>query len=219
MQRRLKERLIGAAVLVMLAVIFIPMLLNDTSQTESRITKTNIPAKPDTQFNSRMVPLGDAPAPDVQKSPDTRPPAETQPKPDTQQAAATQKQPATRTTEPAPAAPAPAPAPAPEAAGRSTDKKTVEESPKPKPAAGKEDIGLTAWVVQLGSFSSEANANNLNDELHKAGYTSFVEPLKHDGNVIYRVRVGPELLRSNAQKLKERLHEKMKLDGIILAYP
>ena len=214
MQRRLKERLIGAAVLVMLAVIFIPMILNDTSQTETRITKSNIPAKPDTKFSSRMVPLGDATGPDTQETPAAQPPAETQQKPDTRPSAATQKTPQAQVAPSAPAAPALGPE-----TGRSTDKQTAKETPKTKPASAREDIGVTAWVVQLGSFSNETNANNLNDELHKAGFASFVEPLKQEGNVVYRVRVGPELLRSNAKKLKERLHEKLKLDGIILAYP
>lgn len=214
MQRRLKERLIGAAVLVMLAVIFIPMILNDTSQTESRITKSNIPAKPDNQFSSRMIPLGDATGTNTQTQPVAQPPTDTHRKTETGELSGTQEPSATRAVPPAPHAPAPVPE-----ATRSTDKKTAKAATESKPTASGEDIGLTAWVVQLGSFSSEANANSLNDKLHKAGYASFVEPLKQGGNVIYRVRVGPELLHSKAEKLKEGLHEKMKMDGIVLAYP
>ena len=71
----------------------------------------------------------------------------------------------------------------------------------------------------IGSFSSEKNANNLNDELHKAGFSSFVEPVKQGANEIYRVRVGPELQHSDAQKLKDQLRKKKKLDGMILPYP
>ena len=57
MERRLKERLIGAAVLAMLAVIFIPMILDDSAQTNAPITKTNIPPPPKAGFKSRIVPL------------------------------------------------------------------------------------------------------------------------------------------------------------------
>ncbi|MEJ2762234.1 MAG: hypothetical protein P8126_12100 [Gammaproteobacteria bacterium] len=57
MERRLKERLIGAAVLVMLAVIFIPMILSDSNRTETAITKTNIPQRPEGEAPSHIAPL------------------------------------------------------------------------------------------------------------------------------------------------------------------
>ena len=75
MGRRLKERLIGAAVLVMIAVIFIPMILDDSSETDVTITETNILTRPDDDFNSRIVPLQESdltPVPDA-SSPQTEP--------------------------------------------------------------------------------------------------------------------------------------------------
>ena len=57
MQQRLKERLIGAAVLLMLAVIFIPMILDNSSHSDLTIDVTNIPEKPEGSFSSRIVPL------------------------------------------------------------------------------------------------------------------------------------------------------------------
>ena len=213
MQRRLKERLIGAAVLVMLAVIFIPMILDDTTHTESTITKTNIPPKPETEFSSRIVPLED------NKEPESNAAAEVQ---ETTAPAATHTESTAVETAPPETSPV-AETSDQEAVATSNANQataaTTAEKPDIKPASGKSDIGLTAWVVQLGSFSSEKNANNLNDDLHKAGFSSFVEPIKQGGSVVYRVRVGPELQRSDAQKLKDRLRKKMKLDGMILAYP
>lgn len=218
MQRRLKERLIGAAVLVMLAVIFIPMILDDTKHTESTITKSNIPAKPDTDFSSRIVPLEDTKEP----AGDTGTDAEESVPP-----AASETESAAAETVPAETSPAPVKSGQEEAVTSSQEAATssqpaaattTEKSGK-NSVSGKGDIGLTAWVVQLGSFASEKNANNLNDDLHKAGFSSFVEPVKQGGNVIYRVRVGPELQRSDAQALKDRLRKDMKLDGMILAYP
>ena len=60
MQQRLKERLIGAVVLVMLAVIFIPMILDDTTQTNSVITESNIPPRPEMEFTSRIMSIQEA---------------------------------------------------------------------------------------------------------------------------------------------------------------
>ena len=208
MQRRLKERLIGAAVLVMLAVIFIPMILDDTSHTESTITETNIPAKPDADFNSRIVPLTDTGEELSRAEPETGDLTATE----TAQGGET----AAEDTTPIEANAAAADGETEPAPTGETD---VAATGEKQPGNSKGDIGLTAWVVQLGSFSSEKNANNLNDDLHKAGFSSFVEPLKQGTKVIYRVRVGPELLRSDAQALKDRLRKDMKLDGMILSYP
>ena len=78
---------------------------------------------------------------------------------------------------------------------------------------------MPAWVIQVGSFSSETNAKALSEKLRKNGYAAFVEPLKRKTGIIYRVRVGPELLRSDAQVIKEKMKKSMNLEGIVLQYP
>jgi DedD protein len=208
MEQGLKERLVGAAVIVILAVIFIPMLLDDTEDQEMVITETNIPPKPenmplppsvderiipaDSNFSSRIIPVQEEPAveeveePVVQKTEEAVPPAEKK-----------------ETTSPKPA----------QTAGQ-----------KSAAAAGKNDepatnVGVSAWVVQLGSFSSEKNAQELNQKLKQAGFRSFVEPLKQNNTTSYRVRVGPELRRSDAQTIKEKLKSTMQIEGIIVQYP
>ena len=57
MEQQLKERLIGATVLVTVAVIMIPIILDDSVQKDVTITETNIPPRPDNQFNTRVVPI------------------------------------------------------------------------------------------------------------------------------------------------------------------
>lgn len=61
MDERLKRRLVGAVVLVSLAVIFLPMLLEERQGREVRIETSNIPPKPevDEEFHSRVLPLPD----------------------------------------------------------------------------------------------------------------------------------------------------------------
>ncbi|MBI2993343.1 MAG: SPOR domain-containing protein [Gammaproteobacteria bacterium] len=205
MERRLKERLIGASVLVMLAVILIPMILDDSSTTQTRITQTNIPTRPAEGFTSDIVPL---PEPGARGPRAADAPAQSQP--DAGQSVAA-----------APVLPA---APGPEG------NKAQPEPAKPEPPAQQaptpvqaipapERVGLSAWVVQLGSFSSEDNAKSLSQKLRDAGYAAFVEPIGESGERTYRVRVGPELLKSDAQALADRLKANMRLDGIVLAYP
>ncbi len=58
MEERLKRRLVGAVVLVSLAVIFLPMLVEEQSGEQVRLERTNIPSKPvDGPFKSGIVPL------------------------------------------------------------------------------------------------------------------------------------------------------------------
>ena len=198
MEPGLRQRLTGAAVLVILAVIFIPMLL-DTSVDEKQVmSETNIPpqpadmpAPPAEDFSSRIVPLEQPPKP----------------------------APALETTElePSPGAEMVMEGPPPSDSAATV----VEEPPAPvMESEGKADsVGVTAWVVQLGSFSSEENAEALNQKLRKAGFKAFVEPLRQNDSTVYRVRVGPELKRSDAEVINARLKQDLQLEGIIVHYP
>ena len=188
MEQKLKERLTGAVVLILLAVIVIPLLLDDTRRPATGISATNIPEQPEERFTTRLIPIleQDEVLPAGEATEDVPAPVEAE--------VADATEPATA-DEPADAAP---------------DMETEVESK-----------GLTGWVVQVGSFA-RGNADNLNDRLREAGYRSYVvdEPVKAgDGSLLYRVRIGPEVLRSEALKLKAELKKQMKLDGFVLNYP
>ncbi|MEQ8938546.1 MAG: SPOR domain-containing protein [Gammaproteobacteria bacterium] len=210
MHQRLKERLVGAAVLVVLAVIFIPMILTGPVDTGA-IEETNIPAKPDEKFKPTLVPISGSispvdPVTREESTADTDTTiietAETDAAPATESSAA-ESVTETREQEPPEAEAQPAASPRPQAEKQKSDK----------------PVGLSAWVVQLGSFSSKVNADKLNLSLRKEGFPAFVEPIQQDKKTIYRIRVGPELLRSDAEKLLKSINEKMKLKGIVLSYP
>ena len=64
---------------------------------------------------------------------------------------------------------------------------------------------MSGWAVQVGSFSSEANAERLAAELKERGYPAFVALSLIDGQSMHRVRVGPEPDRGRAETLAERL--------------
>ena len=200
MERRLKERLIGAAVLVMLAVIIIPMILDDSSDLDGSITETNIPERPKDNFSSRIVPLQDSDLTPLIEEPVLE--VEAEPLVDIQK------------DEVSP--------PRQDKVSISEDEKTIITpvlSSATPVAEANTHMGATAWVVQLGSFSSEENARELNEKLRKAGLPSFVEPLKRESKISYRVRVGPELRRSDAQLLLVKLNKEMQLEGIVIRYP
>jgi DedD protein len=65
--------------------------------------------------------------------------------------------------------------------------------PKPTPAPATGD-----WVVQLGSFGEEANARRLAQNAGTFGYKAEVSSYRSNGRTLYRVRVGPQRTRAEA---------------------
>ena len=204
MDRILKERLVGAAVLVMIAVIVIPMILTGTPE-HTPITDSNIPPLPEHQFKSRIIPLK-PPEPLIGAAPST---GVIVPSTGTADNSSIQTDIVGSEQIQSPDA----------------GKEFLSRQPDPVEFAEQRDgdyaekIGLSAWVVQLGSFNTEENAEALSQKLRKAGYPAFVEPVEREGGNIYRVRVGPELFEEDADSLLEELKKNMNIDGIVLNYP
>lgn len=194
MNEKLKQRLVGAVVLVSLAVIFIPMMLDGGERSSMPMFGSNIPDKPDYGFEPLDIPLQPVTTVD-----DTRPVLIDKPEPS--------PKPIARVKEDKPV---------------NTDAKVLPKTEsreqrltKPAPVADSEP---DAWVVQVGSFSQSANALALRDKLRAKGFTAFVEKLKTGGNTIYRVRIGPELKKKNADKLLQRLQRVMGMKGIVMGH-
>lgn len=237
MERRIKERLTGAAILVMLGVIFIPMVLDDSIHTDTTIEDTNIPERPKGSFDPRSPSRDEAgpprPAPKPQSKVELVPEPEAEPesppsvKPEEEaMPAATTARETEKEEEKTAAAPEQETAAEekpqqPEQEIKAAESERAEEASPEKNAPAREvkSRGLTAWVVQIGSFSKEDNANNLVKKLQSSGYPAFIEPLKQDSGTAYRVRIGPELLRSDANALKEKLEQELEMEGIVLEYP
>ncbi len=193
MDERLKKRLVGATVLVSLVVIFVPMLLEDEPVIETGIYKTNIPPKPERDFSSRVVPAEDEKL--------ATPPASHRP----------EIVPLKPMPEPEVVEKAEPPAP-PEMA------ETAESTP---PAVAPR-VGLSAWVIQVGSFSNRDNAEKLVQQIREMKYAAFMEQADVDGKTHYRVKVGPEVDRALADKMLISLNKDLKalnLKGEVKSYP
>ncbi len=74
-----------------------------------------------------------------------------------------------------------------------------------------------AWVVQAGSFRDETNALAVRDRLRRAGYPSFVI-LSEDGSV-FRVRVGPMIDRGQAGAVRNAVVDLLGRDALVMPYP
>lgn len=192
--------------LVALAVIFIPMLLPGEGNLGGGIHGSNIPPEPDFRF------------PPVPKTP-TAPPVAAAPavplgddqSSKTAESVATEKV----VTEPSTKAePKPKPKPKVKPVAKPASVPLAKKVPR-KVTTGQ----VSAWVVQVGSFAARNNARALRDKLRKKGYASFVESIHGEAGRVYRVRVGPELTKSAADKLRQQLAKEAGLKGLVQAYP
>ena len=77
------------------------------------------------------------------------------------------------------------------------------ESPAPAPATSSPAAVAPApagrWAVQVGSFSSRANADQLSEWCREQGYGARVVTGKDGGRTLHRVRVGPYASRDAAR--------------------
>ncbi len=88
---------------------------------------------------------------------------------------------------------------------RPDDESTVTEPGDP----------LVRWVVQVGVFSEQANAEQLVFRLRDAGFSASSRAETAGGNTVYRVRVGPEARRENAVSLRDRIEAEQGIKGIV----
>jgi len=76
---------------------------------------------------------------------------------------------------------------------------------------------LVRWVVQLGSFGEEANANRLVKQLQDDGLAAYQEKISSASSVIYRVRVGPYLEREEALGVRTQVADKFSIEGVVMS--
>jgi len=227
MDSALKQRLIGAAVLVALAMIFLPMLLKgpETAEPDAARVPLDMPAAPDQAFQTREVPLtlpapeapdagvlGMTPRPAAPDDPNavatvdqtTLPPARVDVMPEDDGAPLAPVDAATGLPVPAagPAPPVVAAAPTP----------TPEPAPTPEPVApAPVEAPLPAstaggrYMVNVGSFSNLANARVLADKLRARGLPLASESVDVGGKPAMRLRVGPYGDRTAAEAARLRV--------------
>jgi DedD protein len=206
MERALKERIIGAAVLVALAVVVVPVFLDGPPAGR--------------EVHSERVPL---PGQDEQAA-QTIVLERNRSEPVPAQAASAPEQ-----ESPAPAVvdtPAPAQEPAstmePEEVVRksvSAAADTPAEKPEIPPASATASVSSTGmFAVQLGSFSSKENAEKLAAELRRQGFAAFLSQLDTASAQLHRVRIGPQKDRQAAEAMAARL-AKAGHEGQVVPHP
>ena len=210
MEQPVKERLVGAVIIVALAVIFVPMLFDGDGHREFSRLQVEMPAPPALVFGQHFSALGDQASPSAPSVPDT-PSAMLDAAPDAAPAAASSADaPLSSTTARAvtprrPPVVAAPPAPAAKA---------------PAPRAARAVSQLDIWVVQVGVYALRKNADEQRAKLSKAGFSPvFYKQHKNQrGETVYYVRIGPYEGRSAAARVAERLRREHEIKAIVRTY-
>lgn len=183
MNEQLKKRLIGATVLASLAVIFIPMLLEEEGD-DAVIRQSNIPPRPAMQSSPQVIDVDqlDQLREDEQFGSSITP-------------------------------------------SEDSDVREIVMTPLGSSASTGDDtpvttrVGLTSWMIQVGSFSNKENAERLVASLREAGYDTHLEPTQVKNQKLFRVRVGPEIERTNADEIAEAISKKFFVSARVIRYP
>jgi DedD protein len=195
-----KHRLIGAAVLVAVAVLFLPSFFKDRQQYQVD-TSSQIPGRPSitaVDFNEPKQPEGIEPAP----APETMfVPAEVE-------------------TEPAAAAPI---LPAEQAVAASSSPVRPISSGAATSAAVPviplNSQGLPdTWVIQVASLSGQDAANKLRDQLQAEGHKAYVRAVPGSNTTSYRVFIGPKQDKAQAIAIKTQLDKRLKVNSLVLPF-
>ena len=199
-RRRGRRRLLGAVTLVLLAVVFIPMILDSEPRPQRTEPSLKIPPK------ENIAPL---PAPSPAAAPVSSSPA---PAP----------VPSSPAPVPVPSSPAPVPVPS-SRTPQGGDGPGPNASAKPGPAPAKvEPVAkapapapkLEGFAVQVGAFRDEARLHEAKAKLDAARIAHYTERIDAKGGAMTRLRAGPFPTREDAEKARARLQE-----GQVVALP
>lgn len=224
----LKKRLIGAAVLIALAVIFVPMLLPSRSDSGSQAVSLTIPPQPGAEMQTRVLAVGPGSAsagssavatvndPDRVATLEVGRGSTSAPGGTSPSAAATSTKVATPalvagTQPPSGATPAPTVA-VPQAASGAT----AAAAPAAPVAGGPGAAAGAIYTVNLGIYADHAGAERLVANAKQLGFSALATPETFQGKPVLRVRVGPFPSRAQAEaarlKLKDSTHVSMTID-------
>lgn len=222
LRRRAKNRLIGAAILVLIGVIGFPLLVDKQPRPvavdlpieipeRDKVLPLAAPEAPQPAAEAASAPLA-APLPSV---PAAASPAAAAPAAEKAVAEKSADKSADKAAD-VPAAKAPA-KPAPVAKPESR----TESKPEPKPGKGDAKAEPKAaqegrYVVQVGSFADEGRAREVRGKLERAGLKNYTQAVETKDGRRIRVRAGPFASKAEADRVAEKLR-KLDLPAAVLS--
>ena len=195
MASALQNRLVGTVILVAVAVIFLPDML-DGKKTSNQDVFVNVPPAP----NQKPI-VNPEPFPAERVASATQRPIEIVNEP-------------ALDDEPEPQVATPDETVTAEVSSAGNDdlaRQTVVEAPD-------EASTGNSWVIQLGSFRHQKNVKQLLDKLEDAGYRAFSKPIVTSSGPLTKVFVGPNLDKSTLETAISHLQELTGLKGKVTTF-
>ncbi len=210
-RRRARQRLIGAAVLVLIGVIGFPLLFDSQPRPVPVDIAIEIPSRAAVKPGA---PIAAPPASTAAVAAPVAAPASASPAAVPVQASLQDKEEVVTPARPvsgAAAAPAEAVKPAPAAAAPAKAKSAGK-------ADGKADAGSGDGrvVVQVGAYTDEGKVREVRQKLEKAGFKTYTQVVDTGEGKRTRVRVGPFASRAEAEKAAAKI-KSLNLPASLLA--
>ena len=223
-RRRARHRLMGAVVLVLVAVVGFPLLFDTQPRPVAVDTPIVIPDRQNTPplASASPVPAAQAPAKPLLSAPEavsaqaslgareelvaSAPPVAAMAKPEAVKEASPAEKPPEKPVvakpEPKPTAPAKTDKPAPVAKPKDDGNKAqaLLEGKTAKPSAER-------VVIQVGAFSDAAKVREVRSKLEQAGVKTYTQTVEKDGKNTTRIRVGPFESKEEADKAAARIRK------------
>lgn len=201
MDNLVKQRLVGALILVALGVVFWPIIFvaRDGDTRELRVAVPEAPP----------VDLSPLPAPDsaaLRRAPLAQ-----------AQAQGAEQGPAPELFDSDPQVPEPLPALP--ARADTQPPASLEPTHETLQAPAIDADGLPiAYALQVATIGQRERAETLRDELLKAGYKGYLQRLRRDDQTLYRVLVGPRYQRDDLAPVKEAVDRTWRVESLIIRY-
>ena len=203
MEQPIKQRVVGAIILVALAIIVLPLLFDGEGYREFSRIRVEVPERPALVFGQHFSVLegqstlgattgaGDEVTPGGPRS--VAPEA----------AKDASVAPGGTTTEVVP----------PDRPSTAVVKRPAEKNTDAAPQSG-------PWVVQAGVFAVRKNAVDLRAKLRKAGFGPVFDKKSENqsGEIVYFVRIGPHASRLVAERVVRRLRRKHDIKAFVMIY-
>ncbi|MDP5040492.1 MAG: SPOR domain-containing protein [Paraglaciecola sp.] len=202
MSSALQNRLVGTVILVAIAVIFLPDLLDGKKESKQDLF-VELPTKPSIKkvlapesFDTQKVQLSASRQIEIiNESAVDEPEVSSSPVEIQQQVSPKEAENTGLSDEPS-----------------SLAKETVVDNEQPK------SLASAGWVVQLGSFRHQKNVRELLTKLEQSGYRAFSRPVQTSSGLLTKVFVGPELQKDKLEKVLPHLKEITALQGRVTPF-
>jgi DedD protein len=201
MNNVLKQRLVGALILVALGVVFWPIIFVEPGERPG-VEQVRIPPRPQVDTTPIAPPerAGLRPSEALQA-----PPAAPAEAPDADLAEEPVTSAAGADSPPPPVAAEPAPV------------VRARTTPPEKPELDSDGVPI-AWILQVASVSSDSKAEKLRQRLQALNHKAYVKKVTREGKSFYRVYVGPKFERARLDTIQADIDAEFGVKSMVMRY-